>query len=104
VHSHALPPPRSALTLFTPSSHASPPAAQPLTNAEKAAFLNESLKETCLASDAFFPFRDNIDVASRFGVKYLVHPGGSVQDELVNKAADEYGMVMAHSGIRLFHH
>mmetsp|Transcript_4463 Transcript_4463/g.11081 ORF Transcript_4463/g.11081 Transcript_4463/m.11081 type:complete len:614 (+) Transcript_4463:1-1842(+) len=77
---------------------------EPLTDAEKKEFLQANLKDICIASDAFFPFRDNIDVASRFGVKYLVHPGGSVQDEGVTKAADEYGMVMAHSGVRLFHH
>jgi len=76
----------------------------PLTAEDKAAFLKVALTDVCLASDAFFPFRDNIDVAARFGVKYLVHPGGSVQDEPVTAAANEYGMVMAHSGIRLFHH
>lgn len=84
----------------------SPPLSspQPLTAEEKTAFLKEHLKDLCIASDAFFPFRDNIDVAARFGVKYLVHPGGSVQDEAVTAAADEYDMVMAHSGVRLFHH
>ncbi|KAJ1636013.1 cytidine deaminase-like protein [Pavlovales sp. CCMP2436] len=76
----------------------------PLTAEEKVAFLKVALSDVALASDAFFPFRDNIDVASRFGVKYLVHPGGSVQDTQTTAAADEYGMVMAHSGVRLFHH
>jgi phosphoribosylaminoimidazolecarboxamide formyltransferase/IMP cyclohydrolase len=57
-----------------------------------------------LSSDAFFPFRDNIDRASQSGVKYLVQPGGSIQDGDVVAAADGYGMVMAFSGIRLFHH
>jgi phosphoribosylaminoimidazolecarboxamide formyltransferase / IMP cyclohydrolase len=57
-----------------------------------------------LASDAFFPFRDNIDRAQQSGVRYIVQPGGSVRDDLVVEACNEYGMVMAMSGIRLFHH
>jgi phosphoribosylaminoimidazolecarboxamide formyltransferase/IMP cyclohydrolase len=55
-------------------------------------------------SDAFFPFRDNIDRAQQSGVRYIVQPGGSVRDNLVIEACNEYGMVMAMSGIRLFHH
>ena len=57
-----------------------------------------------LASDAFFPFRDNIDRAQQSGVRYIVQPGGSVRDDLVTEACNDYGMVMAMSGIRLFHH
>lgn len=57
-----------------------------------------------LGSDAFFPFRDNIDRAQQSGVRYIVQPGGSVRDDLVIEACNEYGMVMAMSGIRLFHH
>jgi phosphoribosylaminoimidazolecarboxamide formyltransferase/IMP cyclohydrolase len=57
-----------------------------------------------LGSDAFFPFRDNIDRASQSGVGYISQPGGSVRDDLVIEAADEYGMTMAFSGLRLFHH
>jgi len=57
-----------------------------------------------LASDAFFPFRDNIDRAQQSGVAYIVQPGGSVRDDIVIDACNEYGMVMAMSGIRLFHH
>jgi phosphoribosylaminoimidazolecarboxamide formyltransferase/IMP cyclohydrolase len=57
-----------------------------------------------LASDAFFPFRDNIDRASQSGVKYISQPGGSVRDDVVIQAANEYGMVMAMSKLRLFHH
>ena len=57
-----------------------------------------------MSSDAFFPFRDNIDRAQRSGVQYIVQAGGSVQDEEVIAAADEYGMVMIHSGVRLVHH
>jgi phosphoribosylaminoimidazolecarboxamide formyltransferase/IMP cyclohydrolase len=57
-----------------------------------------------LSSDAFFPFRDSIDRAAQSGVKYVLEPGGSTRDDLVIGAADEYGMVMAFSGLRLFHH
>jgi len=57
-----------------------------------------------LSSDAFFPFRDNIDQASKRGVHYVVQPGGSNRDEEVIAATDDYGMVMLFSGIRLFHH
>jgi phosphoribosylaminoimidazolecarboxamide formyltransferase/IMP cyclohydrolase len=57
-----------------------------------------------LASDAFFPFRDNVDRASQSGVKYISQPGGSVRDDVVIQAANEYGMVMAMSKLRLFHH
>lgn len=64
----------------------------------------DGLKGVAVSSDAFFPFRDNIDRASRSGVEYLVEAGGSVQDQQVIEAADEYGMVLIFSGIRLFHH
>jgi phosphoribosylaminoimidazolecarboxamide formyltransferase / IMP cyclohydrolase len=57
-----------------------------------------------LASDAFFPFRDNIDRAAQSGVTYVSQPGGSVRDDIVIAAADEYQMAMALSGLRLFHH
>ena len=56
------------------------------------------------ASDAFFPFRDNLDQASRHGVKYVVQPGGSNRDEQVITAANEYGMSHGLLKIRLFHH
>jgi len=70
---------------------------------EKAAWL-ANLKGVSLSSDAFFPFRDNIDQASKRGVNFIVQPGGSNRDEEVISASDEYEMVMAFSGIRLFHH
>ena len=57
-----------------------------------------------LASDAFFPFRDNIDRAQQSGVEFIIQPGGSVRDDAVIEACNEYNMVMAMSGIRLFHH
>lgn len=70
---------------------------------EKREYL-ESIKGVSLASDAFFPFRDNIDRAYRSGVSYISEPGGSVRDDLVIKAADEYGMTMFFNSMRLFHH
>ena len=58
----------------------------------------------CLSSDAFIPFRDNIDRAARSNVCYVAQTGGSTADKGVTEAADEYGMVMAHTGLRLFLH
>jgi len=57
-----------------------------------------------LGSDAFFPFGDNIERAGRSGVKYIAQPGGSIRDDNVIETCDKYGMVMAFTGIRLFHH
>lgn len=64
----------------------------------------EGLKNVSLASDAFFPFSDNIDRAHKSGVSYIAQPGGSVRDDAVIDACDRYGMVMAITGTRLFHH
>ena len=75
----------------------------PLTLSEKQEFLS-TLDGVSLASDAFFPFRDSLDCAAPKGVKYVVAAGGSVGDPEVIKAANEYGMTMAFSGVRLFHH
>lgn len=74
-----------------------------LTKEEKIAWLS-NLKEVALGSDAFFPFSDNIDRASKSGVKYIVQPGGSIRDDVVIEACNEYDMVMACSEVRLFHH
>ncbi len=60
--------------------------------------------DVVLSSDAYFPFRDSIDRAQRSGVGYVAQPGGSVNDDEVIAACDEYGMVMAFTGLRLFHH
>ena len=57
-----------------------------------------------ISSDAFFPFRDNIDTCAKFGVKYIVQPGGSVADDAVTAACDQYDIVQSHHGMRLFHH
>ncbi|UJF34782.1 phosphoribosylaminoimidazolecarboxamide formyltransferase [Paenibacillus hexagrammi] len=74
-----------------------------LTADEKKEWLS-GLSNVSLGSDAFFPFRDNIDRAVQSGVKYLVQPGGSIRDNSVIKACEEYGIVMANSDFRLFHH
>ncbi|MCC6261712.1 MAG: phosphoribosylaminoimidazolecarboxamide formyltransferase [Anaerolineales bacterium] len=74
-----------------------------LTPSEKLEWLSQ-LDSTTLGSDAFFPFRDSIDRASASGVKYVLQPGGSNRDESVIQAANEYGMTMIFSGVRLFHH
>jgi len=76
---------------------------QRLSPQDKRAWL-DGLTEVTLASDAFFPFRDCIDRASQSGVRYVVQPGGAARDDAVIEACDEYGMVMAFSGVRLFHH
>ena len=62
------------------------------------------LRGVSLASDGFFPFRDNIDRASQCGVKYIAQPGGSIADEGIISACNDYGMVMALTDVRLFHH
>ena len=74
-----------------------------LTAEEKAEYL-ASLDGVALGSDAFFPFSDNIERAKKSGVKYIAEPGGSIRDDLVIECADKYGMVMAFTGMRLFHH
>ncbi len=73
------------------------------TKEEKETWLSKAT-DVVLGSDAFFPFSDNIDRASKSGVKYIVQPGGSVRDDIVIEAADDYGMVMVCNGVRLFHH
>ena len=70
---------------------------------EKRAWLDGNQDVIC-GSDAFFPFSDNIERAKKSGVKYIAQPGGSVRDDLVIECADKYDMVMAFTGIRLFHH
>ena len=70
---------------------------------EKRAWLDGN-RDVTLGSDAFFPFSDNIERAHKSGVKYIAQPGGSVRDDLVIECCDKYQMVMAFTGIRLFHH
>ena len=76
---------------------------QPFTKEAQAAYL-ATIDGVALGSDAFFPFSDNIERAKKSGVKYIAEPGGSIRDDLVIKCADDYGMVMAFTGMRLFHH
>ncbi|MBD5082091.1 MAG: phosphoribosylaminoimidazolecarboxamide formyltransferase [Ruminococcaceae bacterium] len=73
------------------------------TKEEKRAWLDK-LTDVSLGSDAFFPFGDNIERAHRSGVKYVAEPGGSIRDDNVIETCNKYGMVMAFTGIRLFHH
>ena len=75
-----------------------------LTQEEKDDFLKENMNKLVLSSDAFFPFRDNIDYANRYHIKYILNPGGSIQDSGVIEACDEYGMYMAITSKRLFLH
>lgn len=73
------------------------------TREEKRAWLDK-MEGVTLGSDAFFPFSDNIERAHKSGVKYVAEPGGSVRDDAVIECCNKYGMVMAFTGIRLFHH
>ena len=76
---------------------------EPLTREEKRAWL-DTLTGVSLGSDAFFPFGDNIERAHRSGVQYIAEPGGSIRDDNVIETCDKYNMVLAFTGIRLFHH
>ncbi len=73
------------------------------TKEEKRAWLDK-MTDVALGSDAFFPFGDNIERAYKSGVKYIAQPGGSVRDDNVIETCNKYGMAMAFTGIRLFHH
>ena len=73
------------------------------TREEKRAWLDGLSNVTC-GSDAFFPFSDNVERAYKSGVKYIAQPGGSIRDDAVIDCCDKYSMVMAFTGIRLFHH
>ena len=75
----------------------------PLTEEEKKAYLS-TLTGVALGSDAFFPFADNIERAKKSGVSYVAEPGGSIRDDLVIECCNKYGMAMAFTGMRLFHH
>jgi phosphoribosylaminoimidazolecarboxamide formyltransferase/IMP cyclohydrolase len=76
---------------------------EPLTAEEKKTWIATQTGVT-VGSDAFFPFGDNIERARKSGAKYIAEPGGSIRDDLVIETADRYGMVMAFTGMRLFHH
>ena len=76
---------------------------EPFTYEEKQAYLS-NINNVALASDAFFPFGDNIERAAKSGVKFIAEPGGSIRDDNVIKTCDDFGIVMAFTGMRLFHH
>ena len=75
----------------------------PISEKERRAWLDRR-NDVALGSDAFFPFPDNIERARRSGVRYIAQPGGSIRDDLVIARCDGYDMVMAFTGVRLFHH
>ncbi len=76
---------------------------EPLTREEKKEWIAKNTN-VCLGSDAFFPFGDNIERAHKSGVQYIAQAGGSVRDDNVIETCDKYGIAMAFTGIRLFHH
>ena len=75
----------------------------PLSAAEKRAWI-ATQRGVTVGSDAFFPFGDNVERARKSGVDYIVEPGGSIRDDHVIATANKYGIVMAFTGLRLFHH
>ena len=76
---------------------------EPFTREEKRAYL-DTITGVSLGSDAFFPFGDNIERAKKSGVSYIAEPGGSIRDDNVIEVCDRYGIAMAFTGMRLFHH
>ena len=76
---------------------------EPLTPEEKRAWI-ATMKDVALGSDAFFPFGDNVERARKSGVEYIAQPGGSIRDDNVIETCNKYGIVMAFTGMRLFHH
>ena len=76
---------------------------EPFTKEEQRAWLDKNT-DVCLGSDAFFPFGDNIERAKKSGVSYIAEPGGSIRDDNVIETCNKYGIAMAFTGIRLFHH
>ena len=71
---------------------------------EKAKNFNINLKGSVMASEAFFPFRDNIDLANKIGVRSIIQPGGSLKDRNIIDVADKYKISMVFSGTRVFKH
>jgi AICAR transformylase/IMP cyclohydrolase PurH len=76
---------------------------EPFTAEEQRAYL-DTITGVALGSDAFFPFSDNIERAKKSGVSYIAEPGGSIRDDAVIDCCNKYGMAMAFTGMRLFHH
>ena len=76
---------------------------EPLTREEKKAWIAK-MEGVTVGSDAFFPFGDNVERARKSGVAYIAEPGGSIRDDNVIETANKYGIAMAFTGMRLFHH
>ena len=76
---------------------------KPFTRAEQLAWIAEN-KNVSVGSDAFFPFGDNIERAHKSGVEFIAQAGGSIRDDNVIETCDKYGIAMAFTGVRLFHH
>ncbi len=76
---------------------------EPFTKEEQRAYL-DTCTDVALGSDAFFPFSDNVERAKKSGVKYIAEPGGSIRDDAVIECCNKYGIAMAFTGMRLFHH
>ena len=76
---------------------------EPMTREERKAWIAKNTG-VALGSDAFFPFGDNIERAHRSGVEYVAQTGGSIRDQNVIDTCDKYGIAMAFTGVRLFHH
>ena len=64
----------------------------------------QQLPETCLLSDGFFPQKDNIELANKYGIKYIATPMGSIRDNEIIETANKYGITIINTGLRLFHH
>ena len=75
----------------------------PFTREEQRAYL-DTIEGVACGSDAFFPFSDNVERAKKSGVSYIAQPGGSIRDDLVIECCNKYGITMAFTGMRLFHH
>jgi AICAR transformylase/IMP cyclohydrolase PurH len=76
---------------------------EPFTKENQRAYLDQ-ISGVSLGSDAFFPFGDNIERAHKSGVSFIAQPGGSIRDDNVIETCDKYGIAMAMTGLRLFHH
>jgi len=76
---------------------------EPFTREEQRAYL-DTISGVACGSDAFFPFSDNVERCKKSGVSYIAQPGGSIRDDLVIECCNKYGMAMAFTGMRLFHH
>ena len=100
---HKLVPPALAALLADADNAIDAFIAGVLTQKEKADWIAK-LEGVTLGSDAFFPFGDNVERAHQSGVVYIAQPGGSIRDDQVIETADKFGMVMAFTGMRLFHH